>query len=121
MLNKRVIHKAFGEGMIIRFENDIVTVEFSARTVDFRYPDAFSKFLTLADGEEQKNVSALAAEAIQRSEEKKRAREEEKFSSKEDLMRRGKLGKSGLELLEKYGCLDGMPNSSQVSLFDSIM
>ena len=83
MLNKRVIHKAFGEGMIIRFENDIVTVEFAARTVDFRYPDAFSKFLTLADGEEQKNVSALAAEAIQRSEEKKRAREEEKFAEME--------------------------------------
>ena len=36
MLNKKVIHKTFGEGRIIKFEDSIVTVEFSEKTTTFR-------------------------------------------------------------------------------------
>ena len=46
------------------------------------------------------------------------ARKDGKFSSKENLVTRAKIGKAALELLDKYGCTKGMPNSSQVSLFD---
>lgn len=49
-----------------------------------------------------------------------KAREDGKFSSKENLVSRAKIGKSALELLDKYGCTKGMPNSAQVSLFDEI-
>ena len=62
MLNKKVIHTnaAIGEGTIVKFENNIVTVEFSDKTMNFRYPDVFAKFLRLADEDAQSEVKALA-------------------------------------------------------------
>lgn len=35
----------------------------------------------------------------------------------DELQQRGKIGKSVTELLKKFGCLDGMSQSSQMSLF----
>ncbi len=45
------------------------------------------------------------------------AREEEKFMCIDDLQMRGKVGKSVIEVLEKEGCLEGMTQSNQMSLF----
>ena len=45
------------------------------------------------------------------------AREEEKFMCIDDLQLRGKVGKSVIEVLAKQGCLDGMTQSNQMSLF----
>ena len=45
------------------------------------------------------------------------AREEEKFMCIDDLMQRGKVGKSVVEVLGKAGCLEGMTQSNQMSLF----
>ena len=74
MLNKKVIHKTFGEGVIIRFENNIVTAEFSGKTMNFRYPDIFSKFLRFVDDEAQNEVKALADEAVAKKEAEDRAK-----------------------------------------------
>ena len=35
----------------------------------------------------------------------------------DELQQRGKVGKSVIELLKKFGCLDGMTQSNQMSLF----
>ena len=35
----------------------------------------------------------------------------------DDLMQRGKVGKSVIEVLGKAGCLEGMTQSNQMSLF----
>ena len=56
----------------------------------------------------------MAAESIAK------AREDGEFISKEDLMKRAKIGKAVIELLDKYGCLEGMSTSNQLSLFDGI-
>ena len=48
------------------------------------------------------------------------ARNDGEFISKEDLMKRSKAGKSIIDLLEKFGCLDGMSTSNQLSLFDAL-
>ena len=45
------------------------------------------------------------------------AREEEKFMCIDDLQLRGKVGKSVIEVLSKVGCLEGMTQSNQMSLF----
>ena len=45
------------------------------------------------------------------------AREEEKFMCIDDLQMRGKVGKSVIEVLSKAGCLEGMTQSNQMSLF----
>lgn len=46
-----------------------------------------------------------------------KARENSKFISKEDLCERGKIGKSVVEILERNGCLENLPESNQLSLF----
>ena len=46
-----------------------------------------------------------------------RAREEEKFMSIDDMKIRAKIGDSVTELLRQFGCLEGMSQSNQLSLF----
>lgn len=45
------------------------------------------------------------------------ARNEREFLSKEDLQVRGKVSKTVMEQLEEFGCLEGLPESNQLSLF----
>ena len=53
----------------------------------------------------------VAAESIMR------ARSEEKFMSIDDMKIRAKVGDSVTELLRQFGCLEGMSQSNQLSLF----
>ncbi|MDG5788152.1 PolC-type DNA polymerase III [Evansella sp. AB-P1] len=46
-----------------------------------------------------------------------RGRENGEFLSKEDLQQRCKITKTVLENLDDHGCLDGLPDSNQLSLF----
>lgn len=45
------------------------------------------------------------------------AREEAPFRTIDDLMTRGKVGKSAVDKLKEFGLLDGMPESAQIDLF----
>ena len=45
------------------------------------------------------------------------ARKDGQFMSIDDLKIRAKIGASGIELLKKAGCLEGMSQSNQMSLF----
>lgn len=56
-------------------------------------------------------LGTVAAEGIIK------AREEGQFMSIDDLKIRSKVGNSVTDLLKKYGCLDGMSQSNQMSLF----
>lgn len=46
--------------------------------------------------------------------------EETPISSVENLMKRAKIGKSTTDLLRKFGCLNGLQESDQVSFFDML-
>ena len=46
------------------------------------------------------------------------ARKDGEFLSKEDLQRRGRVSKTVVEYLSDLGCLEGMPESNQLSIFD---
>ena len=48
--NLEVIHSSFGKGVILSRNDKYITVEFDTCQKTFVYPDAFEKFLTLADG-----------------------------------------------------------------------
>ena len=78
MLNKKVVHKTLGEGVIVKFEDNIVTAEISGKMMKFRYPDIFAQFLTFADEEAQNEVKTLADEAIEKKKTEERAKEEAK-------------------------------------------
>lgn len=56
-------------------------------------------------------LGTVAAQGIEK------AREEGKFMSIDDLKIRSKVGTSVTDLLKKFGCLDGMSQSNQISLF----
>ena len=58
------------------------------------------------------DFGTVAAENIQRAREL-----EGKFTSVEELKLRAGIGKATVELLEKAGCLKGMMQSNQMSLF----
>ena len=101
-----------------------IVLEMNKRHIKFLPIDLYKsdakKFL-IEDGNLRPPLSAIPNFGEVNADNVIKAREEEPFASKEDLTRRAKLGKSGLELLEKAGCLNGMPNSLQVSLFDGLM
>lgn len=44
--------------------------------------------------------------------------EEGTFGSVEELRKRAKIGNSTVELLNKFNCLKGLPQSNQLSFFD---
>jgi DNA polymerase-3 subunit alpha (Gram-positive type) len=46
-----------------------------------------------------------------------KAREDGEFLSKEDLQQRSKISKTVLEYLDNHGCLEGLPDANQLSLF----
>ncbi|KHE71971.1 PolC-type DNA polymerase III [Halobacillus sp. BBL2006] len=46
-----------------------------------------------------------------------KAREEGEFLSKQDLRERSRISKTVLEYLDNFGCLEGMPDENQLSLF----
>ena len=80
------------------------------------YKSDSSKFLMEEEGirpplNSIPGLGTVAAESIQK------AREEEKFMCIDDIQQRGKVGKSVIELLKSAGCLEGMTQSNQMSLF----
>lgn len=58
-------------------------------------------------------MGTVAAENIYRA-----VKEGGPFSSRDDLKTRAKIGNSTIELLDKFGCLRGLPESNQMSFFD---
>ncbi|MCR3757517.1 DNA polymerase III subunit alpha [Clostridium felsineum] len=46
--------------------------------------------------------------------------EEKPISSIEDLKKRAKIGNAAIESLRKFGCLKGLPESDQLSFFDTL-
>jgi hypothetical protein len=60
-----VSHKKFGEGTIERQENGIMTIKFKVKTADFRYPDAFEKFLEIEDKSVEEQIMSECMAATQ--------------------------------------------------------
>ena len=80
------------------------------------YKSSSTKFIVEEDGirpplNSIPGLGTVAAEGIAK------AREEGKFMSIDDLKIRSKVGNSVTDLLKKYGCLEGMSQSNQMSLF----
>lgn len=59
----QVKHKAFGLGVITEINGKYITVRFSDCEKNFVYPDAFEKFLTLADGTVSEDILSDLASA----------------------------------------------------------
>ena len=80
------------------------------------YKSSATKFIVEEDGirpplNSIAGLGTVAALGIEK------ARQDGKFMSIDDMKIRSKIGKSVVELLEKLGCLKGMSQSNQLSLF----
>ena len=47
--NIQVVHKSFGNGVVVEHSGKYITVDFGTAKKKFVYPDAFENFLTLLD------------------------------------------------------------------------
>lgn len=83
------------------------------------YKSHATKFLVEEDGlrpplNSISGMGTVAAEGIYN------AAKEKPFNSIEDVKKRSKIGNSAIDMLRKFGCLKGIPESDQLSLFDVI-
>jgi len=95
-------------------------VEMNLRGVCLRPVDLYKSHATdflLTDGEILPPISSLPGVGQQAAEGLARAREAGPFLSQDDMQRR-KVAKSTVEALKLAGCLNGLPESSQVTLFE---
>ncbi len=81
------------------------------------YKSHASKFRKL-DGKILPPLNAFAGVGTAAAESIMAAREDGEFVSREDLKNRAKVNKSVMETLAENGCLDGLPETSQLSLFE---
>lgn len=75
--NKIVIHKAFGEGRIISFSDDYISIEFSIGKKRFLFPDVFKRFIKFKKDNDSKELvvkinELIAQEQLAKQEEKRK-------------------------------------------------
>jgi DNA polymerase-3 subunit alpha (Gram-positive type) len=83
------------------------------------YKSHSTRFLVEEDGlrppiNSISGMGTIAAEGVYN------AAQEEPFRSIEDVRKRAKIGNSTIDLLKKFDCLKGLPESDQMSFFDVI-
>ncbi|MHB1314518.1 MAG: malate synthase [Christensenellales bacterium] len=78
LLNKQVIHKSFGKGIVTEQAATHIMIQFSLENKKFVYPDAFGPYLTLTDKRSADSVQNI----IQKNEVKHKLEEIELFKEK---------------------------------------
>jgi len=113
------------ENTISQKEKNVLTIlevanEMYARGINFLPIDLYesdaTRFLVTPEGI-RPPFNALQGLGIAASQSIASARREGKFLSIDDLQVRSKVSKAVIEILDKAGCLKGLPQSNQISLF----
>ncbi|MGN0182585.1 MAG: hypothetical protein ACI4DP_09300 [Candidatus Ornithomonoglobus sp.] len=78
LINKRVIHKLWGTGVITEVFDKAVKVDFSGEIKKFIYPDAFKRFLVFEENNLQKKTDNLLEEKNNQKAAAKEAQERER-------------------------------------------
>lgn len=97
-----------------------VVNEMYARNIKFLRVDLYKsevKKFIIENGSIRPPLNSLPGLGITAAQNIIEARKEDKFTSVEDLRIRGKASKTVIDILKQHGCLDGMPESDQISLF----
>ena len=97
-----------------------VVNEMYAREVRFLPVDLYKsevrKFI-IEDGSIRPPLNSLPGLGVTAAQNIIEARNKSKFTSVEDLKIRGKASKTVIDILRQHGCLEGLPESNQISLF----
>lgn len=89
LVNQTVVHKAFGEGTIVAYDGNYITVKFSEKESKFVSPDVFTTFLKCKDTKLQAElelafVAKEEAKAQKAREERERALHEAEETKRRD-------------------------------------
>ena len=98
-----------------------IVLEMYERNIEFLPVDIYksdaTKFLVEKDGI-RPPLSSLTGFGEVDANKLVEARKEEKFTSIEQMAGKARIGKVAVETLQKAGCLNGMPRSEQLDMFD---
>lgn len=83
LVGAKVIHAAYGEGVITEHANNYITVVFASKTSKFVYPDAFEKFLEAEHVALQQMILDSINEAKMATEQKRQAEEAARKAAEE--------------------------------------
>lgn len=67
LINKKVMHKTFGTGKVVKYDDSYIRVGFPSGKKLFVFPDAFGKYLTLVD----KRAASFVEKLVQQKENKR--------------------------------------------------
>ena len=68
LVNKKVVHRTFGEGNVVSHNEDYINIDFESNIKKFVFPDVFGEYMTLTD---QKEFTIIKMQ-IQEQEEKRK-------------------------------------------------
>lgn len=105
------------KGLLTNLE---LAFEMYKRNIKFLKVDVYkshpTKFL-IEKSQIRPPLSALAGVGTNAAKSIAECRKNGEFISKEDLRKRSKVSKTVIEALSEHGCLEGLPNTNQLSLF----
>ena len=97
-----------------------IVLEMYERGIEFLPMDLYKSHATkfqIEDGKIRPPLNSIPGLGTVAAESIEEAKKDGEFMCIDELQQRGKIGKSVIELLKKFGCLEGMTQSSQMSLF----
>ncbi|WP_332648332.1 PolC-type DNA polymerase III [Lysinibacillus sp. 54212] len=97
-----------------------IALEMSERGITMRKPDLYRSTASefIIDGQSLiPPFDAIPGLGTNVAKQIVAAREDGEFLSKEDLQRRGRVSKTLIDYMDQLGCLEGMPDANQLSLF----
>lgn len=88
LVNQTVVHKAFGEGTIVAYDGNYITVKFSAKESKFVAPDIFTTFLKCKDAKLQAELEVAFAAKEEAKVQKARKEHERALREAEEAKKR---------------------------------
>lgn len=88
LINKKVTHKSFGVGSIVKYNDSSIEIHFATENKLFVFPDVFGKHLKLHDLSDAKSLEGIIQKKeIERKEEEWKKEEERKLQRKKLVLR----------------------------------
>ena len=78
LINKKVTHKRFGIGSIVKHNESSIEINFETENKKFVFPDVFGQYLTLHDKNDAKSLELIIKNKVQEQKEEEFKKEEEK-------------------------------------------
>lgn len=88
LINKKVTHKSFGIGSIVKHNDSSIEINFETENKMFVYPDVFGKYLTIHDKNDAKSLEIIIQKKeMERKEEETKKEEEKKLLRQKNELR----------------------------------